>query len=628
MPARDTDLTWIDLTDFSPGIQSGWHTMGGDEGGKDGTAQINGTWGCVASPNGGLEPAPALVHQIISSATSLMGSDTLDASWYDTAGIPGTVRIHDFKIQPMWHGDLSSGEYVDGDAAHQALEPDAIMFVTEHFASPSGVLGRRYRWRYISRMEGDGIFGLGDSNLFTGGGPAQTDQHSTQFGWAHCALIYSSWGVTPNPLLPGAPFGAFLFAIQSGSSTPPYVPKADWVPFVMYFPDPTNATQPNMVAHIEMAFTSNWSATWYKMISHNDRLVFTAAIFPTGWNGRSQAYGNGETKSDDTLFFHGINNVQDTTDTNIVQLTSDHIDSVGALISGAANQLFVIRNTDGGLIVSGSMENPQIDRYPGVEPVGGYCHTPVVTPMGVVYGTASGVFAWPGGDHATELSKGLDGDFWLTKMQWRHQDDEMTLNGRARRQPHTPTGTFAYRAPFVYCPNNYIFDTRTGGWFRLCEPEPTTTSNTEDRTSGVTLGHFGIGYAGKVYGAPTEIRVGRGADDTFNLGLVAVVFDPTVAADEWWWTSQPLVRGRNRILKAREFDMVASGVGTITTTISGLNGESMDRVFTFDGATQMRRQIFNVDCYDAVITFHAEGTNMRLHRASLGFHESTSTNRT
>lgn len=619
---------WIDLANFSVGIQSGWHSMGGDEEAKDGAAQIAGTWGCVASPNGGLEPAPAIV---VTQQLLLDGGDGL-ASTYTDAGIPGTVRIHDMRIQPMWNGVIIDGNYVDGDATLAGVNTDAVMLAVEYFSNANiGVagadaLGRKHVWYLYNEMAN-----ILSSLSSSGATPLLTDQLSTQFMWAHIAMIYSSYGTAPDPTKPGSPFAAWLWATQFVDGTPS-VPTPAIDTTVTYFPNPFTNTQPNGGPQPEASPIAGYGwTTFYKMVSHNDRLVLTSALIPTsGYSVNWMQFGLGETKTDDTLFFHGINNVQDVTATNIVQLTSDVIDGVGAIISGPANQLFIVRNHDGGLIITGSMENPTIDRFPGVEPVGGYVNNPCVTPLGVVYGAAGGVFVWPGGDHATQLGHGLEGKFWLTEGQWRSGDPIVDLQGRERRQPHTPCGTFAYRYPFVYCPNNYVFDTRTGGWFRLCQPEVTASTVGAARTSGMTFGHFGIGYTGLVYAAPTESRrnIDSHSYDAYNADLAYAVFDPDQAAGEWMWTSQPLVRGRNRQLKVREVDMVASGTGTIDVTISGINGASSTKTFTFTGEVQMKRLNFNIDAYDATVSLHATGTNMRLHRMSVGYRETRSTNHT
>lgn len=600
--------------------------MGGDEQAKDGTAQIDDTWGCVASPNGGLEPAPGVVIRHFTTLDEDRGLTTT----YTNNDIPGTVRIHDIRVQPLWNGSMDGSNYVD-HSLNVGYIPDAVMLAVEFFTNENvgpgstDALARNHTWWLCNQHEPSDTV-IGRSN---GGVGSYTDQITPQFMWAHVVTVYSSYGPTPNPELPGMPFAAWTYSLQYVVGAT--IPDASIASFVQYYGDPTSATQPNATTYLESSLPG-WSwMTLYKMVSHNDRLVLSAALIPpTGFTGHVTAWATGETKTDDTLFFHGINNVQDVASTNLVQLTSDIIDGIGAITSGPANQLFIVRNHDGGLIISGSMENPTIDRYPGVEPTGGYVNNPCVTPLGVVYGTASGVFAWPGGDHATQLSKGLEGGFWFTQMQWRGGDPITTftnLQGREHRQPHTSCGTFAYRHPFIYCPNNYIFDIRTGGWFRIIQPETTATSPTDPR-SGITFGHWAVGYQGVVYGAQTEVRRSLRTGDDLNADVAFYGFDPAGWADEWIWTSQPLVRGRNRILKVREVDLVASGIGTIDVTVTGINGATQTTTYTVNGELQMIRKNFNVDAYDAVIQFHATGNNIRLHRASLGYRETRSTNAT
>ena len=60
MATGDGVTEWIDVADFTPGIHSGTRSFatGTPESATDGVAQVRDTWGCVANPTGGLEPAP------------------------------------------------------------------------------------------------------------------------------------------------------------------------------------------------------------------------------------------------------------------------------------------------------------------------------------------------------------------------------------------------------------------------------------------------------------------------------------------------------------------------------------------------------------------------------------------
>ena len=65
MATGDGVTEWIDVADFTPGIHSGTRSFatGTPESATDGVAQVRDTWGCVANPNGGLEPAPAIAYR-------------------------------------------------------------------------------------------------------------------------------------------------------------------------------------------------------------------------------------------------------------------------------------------------------------------------------------------------------------------------------------------------------------------------------------------------------------------------------------------------------------------------------------------------------------------------------------
>jgi len=50
----DPSLQWLDLSDFTPGIDSAHHSLTRESPSTDGSATVEGTWSCYGLPGGGL----------------------------------------------------------------------------------------------------------------------------------------------------------------------------------------------------------------------------------------------------------------------------------------------------------------------------------------------------------------------------------------------------------------------------------------------------------------------------------------------------------------------------------------------------------------------------------------------
>lgn len=249
----------------------------------------------------------------------------------------------------------------------------------------------------------------------------------------------------------------------------------------------------------------------------------------------------------------------------------------GAAASMNASELFLIRDTGGGAIVRGDLETPQVTDYPGVPSTNGAANIPTITHLGMVYGTRDGVYAWAGADQVQKLSNQLEGWFWKP-------EDGSTISNA----PGLSHGKFAFAPPFIYAPNNWVCDTRTGGWFRLSDPDELVYKD------------FNASITGKVYATP-----GR-----FNKTnpVVADRFDPSVGAHKWRWASQTLPVSSGKIVKFSEAIIVAAGKGRITLTLTGMDGGTQTVAFDINTTepTELSARL-NVETHDAYISLAATG---------------------
>lgn len=221
---------------------------------------------------------------------------------------------------------------------------------------------------------------------------------------------------------------------------------------------------------------------------------------------------------------------------------------VNTLTSVNASRLFVTTTNSGAIVVDGDITSPNINSLPGVEST--YGLTPRPSPMagGVAYGSASGIFLWDGGEEAELISPQLHGRFWVP--------DEMDRN-ELWHDP-APRGRMAYRWPYLYVPNGYIYNAESGGWWRLTNYSP-------DSEAEILPSLYRVDQDGYVWAATHYLDTDQ-QDPAGDLGESFAItentpdfdtwplhkFDPEQESLKWLWVSQPLSVSRNRFIEMRE----------------------------------------------------------------------------
>jgi hypothetical protein len=219
---------------------------------------------------------------------------------------------------------------------------------------------------------------------------------------------------------------------------------------------------------------------------------------------------------------------------------------IGAMASLNASELIGIRSIGGGWMIRGDIANPTIVRLPMLEPTYGVISKGVVCPIGFVYLTRRGVYVWNGGTESKHLSPQMDSMFW----EYRATPTNEPLQGYL--------GRLAYWDGKVFVPNNFLFDTQGGGWWRLDDPA---------NYSSIGWSHYDVApYTGKLYAFPYKIPSG-GAVPWYR-------FDRTVPASSYSWQSQPLVETRRTLVNFAGIELKAiaasdSTVATVTITLTG-----------------------------------------------------------
>lgn len=598
MPGESV-VEWIDLADFTPGIHSGTRSFqtGLPESASDGVAQIRDTWGCVANPNGGLEAAPALVYE----HEQELEFDPTDA----VLTFPSGARVLAFGAAQATYYE----QYTENASGDIANPPDLVVQLAQQQFTDDiertfiGLRGFIYPLNKLAESTSTANYGSPIGADLT---EAELEPIA-QWGVGNVVFVRNAVDAAGDYDLTFAPvpnvFFHFTFRNISG----------DWVTRTLAFPGgpgtgvpagySTGAggggTDPGPETQWDTGGTD--SAT-FRATYHQGRLVFSTATSADDGGGEpvrdtyvTLADGQ-DLYSDEQLLYRDVfNSDQSSAVGTEVVVDSGRPDQIGAMLSYNTNELWIVKARGGGVVVRDSMERPSVNRYPGVESTGAYPHEPVLVPgLGLVYGGVGGVFAWNGGNQSQQLSASIDGTFWLTPENVdRVWTDDIDLP--RPRLPQTGCGKFSYQFPFIYAPNNWIMDVRTGGWFRLC---PTLE---QDPDTGHDLAYFDAAPSGQVYAAPDIQKTGD---------LVAWVrFNPKRGTDRFSWRSQPLARPlRGRKLLFRECNIVTSGYGTVAVTLIGIDGETETRSLTVaSDRPHLTILKFNMSAYDVELKLVSEG---------------------
>lgn len=206
----------------------------------------------------------------------------------------------------------------------------------------------------------------------------------------------------------------------------------------------------------------------------------------------------------------------------------------------SANELFAVK-TRGGFIATGDLDNPTVISYPMVTG-SELSHTPVTTEIGVVYGNrSSGVWAWAHGDTSNLLSPRMIPDFWVISPGY----DLDEFGGVAYQ--------FARCDNWILTPNNFLFDTQLKSWWRL---EDETLARFRYMTC---LSHF-------IYGSESFYKGPNSHPISF--------WKREEKATSYSWQSQPIWESVADIVNVDTIELTAQGRGTITLTMTALDGDT------------------------------------------------------
>ena len=540
------DLEYVELSDFTAGIYADV-TYSATNAAHEvtGAAQLQDTWGCVGHPSGGLVP--------LGTSTAFTYTGFNDYPW-DTDHYPSAA---------MFVATL--GAYV-----HPAPQFNDA-------SSSSGMLTVCGFNRAVDTAGGAAYKAHGVVRAFrTQSGPAATYNIYNKTGAS------AATGITMNQMH----FFASRTVDTGGTITDPGNPYVGWLvnnvsgsdvfgTYARYglFPDPGDPGN-----------DTAWEAT-----------PAAACAYPFGHQGRYCLFftAPGQLGDQTTLVtaeriaWAPVNDATNTMSAGAV-FVEENPTGIAFAQSTNANELFVARTYGPAFLIRGDLDNPEVVRMPSVSPTGRIC-SPAVTPHGLVYGTSTTVELWEGGETSRNISPQFDTGFW-----WN-------INSTAGKRAGLPG--FAWHTPFLYAPNNLMWDSRTEAWWRLDNPA-TLVYQTMHRYSANTI----VGVASYLDATQTTLW------KTYDMDTPCADFS---------WRSQPMPEARGRRLKYREVELVAQGYGTVVVQIIGIGGSSSTATFTFNSTARpvLMRESVAIDCWDAEVKITSTGavaTAPTVRRVRLG----------
>lgn len=591
----------IDLADFTPGIFSDYIANGTrGQPAPDGAAQQQDTFRCYGAPSGGLRPLPR-------KRTTVTLEPRSDLT--QPAGKEGERLLASYLVSPIVPQGAGRGSEVDFPFSGF---PDQLFKILGAFGDAAAGTDYRRHARLLrspiydsSETQNVVEHSIQYENAF----PAGTDLsiHENRMHYGYCGLEFTGTttdGGDPNSAF-SEPVLVWLMACTAG--------EFDDVQ-TTFGRGGTAGTWPDSTAgavnddSVEILHSMVNSAF---LLSHQGRIV---TVLSGMLNEEQQGISFGTTgiiQSADAFRFLGANNAYGGLEFNAIPVFEAR-SSYGAWATVNASEMFVVKHLGGGIVVRGDLANPTVLRLPGVASTYGAANIGVMTPLGFVYGTRYGVWTWNGGDVSTLLSPQLESWFWDTGLQ-----DDWAIN--------QTRGKFNFTHPWVMCPNNWVFDIRSQGWFRLEDPDVIQYSNYE---VGVGAWHdfdATFGHAGYFYALPPRLISGSETVDFER-------YDIELGATSYSWRSQPLARTRGRRIDFRELMLMAQGNGTVTVELIAADG-TVGSTTTFTVTNEDRPQPFqrgiSFQGHDVEVRITSTGSAVptpdaeapSVYRLSIGFQE-------
>lgn len=232
----------------------------------------------------------------------------------------------------------------------------------------------------------------------------------------------------------------------------------------------------------------------------------------------------------------------------------------GVMESLTADELLLIKAKGGALLLRGSLDDYSAKSLPNVKSTGQSLNRGCRSPVGFIYPVdGGGVWLWGGGDTSQHISPNMDPEFWRPD----YSDADLHPFGPGYT-------TCAQWQEWVLLPNNWIWDSDFGGFWRIDEIADIDDGADPPVVVGSTaVAHWAVDWKGRhAYGF-----LDRMCDDGTNE-IIGYDYDMLDKRSSFSWQSQPFAATIDRHVKVRKFVLVASGTGTATVTVTTERGSS------------------------------------------------------
>lgn len=585
-------LAQIVLDNFRPGIYDTFAV--GAESAPDGSAQLSGTYGCVASRMGSLIPAPKKVKSKTQALIDANGSGK-----YPT----GDARMHIISMRnfsPAYCLPIASG-------STQSDYPDAPVVMYSWWYDSAGG-GTTFKHRGVTRvykmtLASETTYDM--INFTAGTGVAVGTKPSHGIGGIDIGRANDTHTDYPGqPVVAATFFGIGTLTQAQSRSFPalttggPGHPRSDSVD--------------------TMAFET-LQIGGMSIFAHQDRFVVFAIGSPETNVGGTELGTDMGTEQTEWIYYTEVNSVTGGSLANTVIFVSENPFGYGSWRSVNAGEMFLVKKRGGGVSIRNDFDRPTVVRLPGIESTGFAINLGCPLPDGTyLYGSERGVWAWSGGDTTQLLSPQLEGWFWKASATENTAMVSPTAGLSVVDQLCNPVfvtaahpqlmGTWAMCGDrLVFGPNNFCYDSMGKGWFRYANP------------ASVIYGYHDTAMNNRLVACPYFV-------DATQTEAIAW-FDPMQGTSHYEWVSQPLQKTRGRVIQARGMDVVVQGVGTMTFQLQGLDAlTSPTASITINTAKPITINIptLTVKSHDIVLKVTSDGGSgpaPELKRATILYYE-------
>ena len=468
-PVTEDPTLWISIDDFSPGCYSNGGVIVGNSVDRQlaaplGAADAENTWSCYALPSKSLAALPGITESYPWGGAS---------SGTHTAYLVGLL-VHD-QLNDGTTEAYAISEYDDGTNHHW----QAYSFILESTswnlststteATSAGIFGSPYP--QFTRVNLTEIGSSGSPLTLTSGSFTITDAS----GWGATVAgdfiqIYSIFSGAPT-----IPFDTFVesvvgttltlsAAIGGTNGTGTVGISSQTLPGqpVIAFPcggpaSPTTASNGQLFIYPDPATPTTgygalplidgppYTSVTGQVVTHQNRIIVFAGV------NFAQTAGGGFNTNENINYTDPPNSPFFGDQMTVLQAEDPF--GYGGAASISAGELFIIKKSGGGVVVTGDINSPNVTWLPGVQPTGNFYGNVGSTPIGLIYCSEdNGAWTWNGGSQSQKISQSLDDGFFLPP--------EFATMGSNNYGFYVN-----YFGDKVYFCNNWLYDTRTGGFW-------------------------------------------------------------------------------------------------------------------------------------------------------------------